>query len=449
MSERSAVQAPPEQRTPPPPLRPIPVATAYVVALAAVAVLAGVHLTQGTSGVGALDLLKLLVGQADPQVANILSGSRLPRMLAGVLVGVALGCAGAALQSVARNALAAPDTLAVNAGAHLAVVLAAAFGISLTASGSLLGSLSALGSAFVGGLLAAGLVLVLSAGGSTSPTRVILAGSAITMALQSLTYLFLLLYEQETRGLFAWGMGSLVQAGLAPIAQLTPVVALAVGGCLLIGHRLDILALGEDTASVLGVPVRRTRLIAAALAVLLAAASVALAGPIAFVGLVAPAAVRLLSARIPGLMRHRVLFPLSGLAGVLIVLAADIAVRAVLGGQAGVDIPTGVVTTILGAVVLIALARGHRDTGPTRQPPAPHAAAVRSRRFVAGVLVVCAALLAGSLIAGMLLGDTWVLTGDVANWLAGQSSTGMGAMLQGRWPRVGAALLAGLALAIA
>ncbi|MGH3469291.1 MAG: iron chelate uptake ABC transporter family permease subunit, partial [Thermocrispum sp.] len=164
MSERSAVQAPPEQRTPPPPLRPIPVATAYVVALAAVAVLAGVHLTQGTSGVGALDLLKLLVGQADPQVANILSGSRLPRMLAGVLVGVALGCAGAALQSVARNALAAPDTLAVNAGAHLAVVLAAAFGISLTASGSLLGSLSALGSAFVGGLLAAGLVLVLSAG---------------------------------------------------------------------------------------------------------------------------------------------------------------------------------------------------------------------------------------------------------------------------------------------
>lgn len=423
-------------------------ATAFVVALAAVVVLAGVHLTQGTSGVGVLDLLKLLVGRADQDVLIILSGSRLPRMLAGLLVGVALGCAGAALQSVARNALAAPDTLAVNAGAHLAVVLTAAFGVSLTASGSLLASLAALGSAFVGGLLAAGLVLVLSSGGSTSPTRIILAGAAITMALQSLTYLYLLLYEEETHGLFAWGMGSLVQADLAPVAQLAPVVALAVGGCVLIGHRLDILALGDDTAAVLGVQVRRTRLIAATLAVLLAAAAVSLAGPIGFVGLVAPAVVRLLSNRIPGLMRHRVLFPLSALAGVVIVLAADIAVRAVLGGQAGVDIPTGVVTTILGAIVLIALARRHRDAGPTRQPPSPHAAAVRSGRFVAVVLAICAVLLACSLVAGMLLGDTWVLTGDIFNWLTGQGGTGMAAMLEGRWPRVGAALLAGLALAV-
>lgn len=423
-------------------------AAAFTVAGVAVVVLAAVHLTQGTSGVGALDLLKLLVGQSDEHVLNVLSGSRLPRMLAGLLVGVALGCAGAALQSVARNALASPDTLAVNAGAHLAVVLSAALGFSLTSGSSLLSGLAALGSAFVGGLLAAGLVLLLSSGG-TSPTRIILAGSAITMALQSLTYLFLLLYEEETHGLFAWGMGSLVQADVTPVAQLTPVVLLCIGGCMLLGHRMDILALGDDTAAVLGVRVRQTRLIAAMLAVMLAAAAVSLAGPIAFIGLVAPAVVRLAGARIPGLMRHRVMFPLSAMTGVIIMLLSDIAVRAVLGGQAGVEVPAGVVTTILGAGVLIALARRYRDAGPTRRPPTPHSAAVRSRRFVLAVVAVLAALLIGALLAGMLLGDRWVLTGDIVNWITGDSSTGMAAMLEGRWPRVGAALLAGLALAIA
>jgi len=444
----SQTVAAPQADQAPPPLRPIPVATAFVVATAAVVVLAAVHLTQGTSGVGALDLLELLAGPADQQVLDILSGSRLPRMLAALLVGVALGCAGAALQSVARNALASPDTLAVNAGAHLAVVLSAALGISLTAGSSLLSGLAALGSAFVGGLLAAGLVLLLSSGG-TSPTRIILAGSAITMAVQSVTYLFLLLYEEETHGLFAWGMGSLVQADVTPVVQLAPVVLLCVACCMLLGHRLDILALGSDTASVLGVRVRQTRLITAMLAVLLAAAAVSLAGPIPFIGLVAPAVVRLMGARIPGLMRHRVLFPLSSLVGVVIVLSSDIAVRAVLGGQAGVDVPAGVVTTILGAGVLIALARRYRDAGPTRRPPTPHSAAVRSRRFVLTVVAVLAVLLGAALLAGMLLGDRWVLTGDIVNWLTGNSSVGMAAMLEGRWPRVAAALLAGLALAIA
>src|SRR5690606_33329169 len=184
-------------------------------------------------------------------------------------------------------------------------------------------------------------------------------------------------------------------------------------------------------------------------AVMLAAAAVSLAGPIAFIGLVAPAVVRLAGARIPGLMRHRVMFPLSAMTGVIIMLLSDIAVRAVLGGQAGVEVPAGVVTTILGAGVLIALARRYRDAGPTRRPPTPHSAAVRSRRFVLAVVAVLAALLIGALLAGMLLGDRWVLTGDIVNWITGDSSTGMAAMLEGRWPRVGAALLAGLALAIA
>src|SRR5699024_5744459 len=104
------------------------------VALVALTVgLAAVHLTQGTSAVDAGDLWALATGSGDQGVHDILWASRLPRLLAATVVGVALGAAGAVLQSVARNPLASPDTLAVNAGAHLAVVLAAAFGLTLPA----------------------------------------------------------------------------------------------------------------------------------------------------------------------------------------------------------------------------------------------------------------------------------------------------------------------------
>ena len=149
-------------------------------------------------------------------------------------------------------------------------------------------------------------------------------------------------------------------------------------------RRLDILALGDDTAPVLGLDVRRTRVIVTVLAVLLSAAAVTVAGPIGFVGLCAPVIVRLVARVVPGLHRHRLLLPLSGLAGVIIVLGADVLLRAVLGGQAGVDIPTGVVTTLFGAVVLVWLARRLRDAGPTAaRPPARHAAVAVGRRSTA------------------------------------------------------------------
>src|SRR5690606_3416559 len=191
----------------------------------------------------------------------VLTASRLPRLAAALTVGAALGAAGALLQSVARNPLASPDTLAINAGAHLAVVAVAAFGVALPA-------LPAGGLAFLGGLGAAGLVMVLAAGGRSGPTRLILAGSASALALSSLTTVLLLLFEQQTIGLFAWGNGSLVQTDLTAVSHLAPVVALAIGGALLAARRLDILALGDDTASVLGVPVRRTRFVVIVLAVL-------------------------------------------------------------------------------------------------------------------------------------------------------------------------------------
>ncbi|MGC4892380.1 iron ABC transporter permease [Micromonospora sp. DT31] len=443
MSQLTA-PAPPEPATRPAPVAPPParsrVVGAFVLAVALLAAITTVHLTQGTSSVGAPDLLRLLTG-GDDEAARVLVASRLPRLLTGLAVGVALGFAGAALQSTTRNPLASPDTLAVNAGAHLAIVATAAFGIALPA-------LPAGGLAFCGGLVAAALVMLLSAGGQAATTRLILAGSATAMALASLTMLLMLLFEQSTIGLFAWGNGSLVQGDLAAFTQLAPLIGLAALLLVALGHRLDLLALGDDTATVLGLDVRRTRLSVVLLAVLLSAAAVTLAGPIGFVGLGAPVIVRLLGRWVPEVHRHRVLLPLSGIVGVVIVLGSDVLLRVVLGGQAGVDVPTGVVTTLFGAVLLVWLARRHRDAGPTRQAPGGHAA-VRSRGFVAAVVAVCAVAAAAALVLGMLAGDTWVLLGDIVNWVQGRTGPAYTFVLDARWPRVAAALLAGAALALA
>jgi len=404
---------------------------------------AGWHLTQGTSGVGVSELWALATGDSDATTEStrqILVGSRIPRLAAGIAVGFALGIAGALLQSLTRNSLASPDTLAVTAGSYLAVVAVAAFGLTipLWASG---------GVAFLGGLTAAVLVLGLS-GAGTSTTRILLAGSAVALALQSATATLLILFSQNTTSLFAWGSGSLSQLGLTAFLYAAPVVVAATVLGLLLSRRLDLMVLGDDTASVLGVPVRSTRFIGIVLAVVLTAAAVTLAGPIGFVGLCAPVIVRLLGRVLPVLNRHAVLIPACGLVGALVVIGADALVRAMFGAEAGIAIPTGVVTTIAGAVVLVLLARRLRDAGPTRQPPAA-GVGLRSRRRFALVLAGCATLAAGTLLLGLLAGHTWLRTGDIGLWLSGQGPPLVRFALDERAPRVVAAMVAGAAIALA
>lgn len=402
--------------------------------------LSAVHLTQGTSTVDAGDLVGLALGSGSEEVRDVLWASRLPRLLAAVVVGTALGAAGAVLQSVARNPLASPDTLAVNAGAHFAVVAAAALGWSLPV-------LPAGGLAFLGGLLAAALVLALSAGGA-GPTRMILAGAATAMALSSVTMLLLLMFEQETLGLFAWGSGSLTQTDLTSVSRMAPVVAVVTAVLVALARRLDVLALGDDAAATLGLPVRRTRFGLVVLAVLLCAAAVTLAGPIGFVGLVAPVVVRLLVPRVPAFARHLVQLPAAALVGVSVTLAADVALRALLGGTAAIMVPTGAATTLVGAALLVWLARRSRDSGPARTPPTAAVAprtAMRARLvgLVVGAVVVAVALV------GMLLGDTVLLLGDLAAWLRDETGPAYTFVLDSRLPRVLAALLTGAALAVA
>ncbi|MEV5688753.1 iron ABC transporter permease [Streptomyces sp. NPDC052164] len=402
-----------------------------------VAALALVDIAQGTSAVGPAEVWKALTGQADPADASVVIASRLPRMAAGLLVGAVLGMAGAALQAVSRNVLAAPDTLAVNAGSYLSLGLVAVTGVSLPL-------LASSGVAFVGGLVAAAVVLGLSGLGAGT-VRLVLAGSALTLGLTSVTEGLLLLFPVQTEGLYAWNQGSIAQNGFGGVLWMLPLAVIGLAGLLMVARRVDALALGDDAARGLGVPVRATRVTTVVLSALLSAAAVTLAGPIGFVGLCAPAVVRLLARRYRGFSRVRTSVTLSALAGAALVIGSDVVLRTLVSSDTAVAVPTGVVTSLVGAVFLVVLATRGRDTGAAAPPERLR---IRSRAVfltVAGTLV---AALIGLAVVSVLLGDTKLLLGDVMNWTQGRAGRAVTFVLDTRVPRVLAALLAGAALAL-
>ena len=219
--------------------------------------------------------------------------------------------------------------------------------------------------------MAAAVVLGLTGrAAGTASTRLILAGSAIAMALDAGTAMLLILFKENTTGLFAWGSGSLAQLNIDASARAAAVIVAMLLLALLLSRRLDVLSLGEDAAASLGVPVRSTRTAAVLCAVLLTSISVTLAGPIAFVGLGAPALARLLARRVPALRRHLFLLPTAGLLGALLILLAGVGVQSTVRnplaepGLLGITAGAGlgaviVVTTGLGGggrAVLVALA---------------------------------------------------------------------------------------------
>ncbi|MER6200692.1 iron ABC transporter permease [Streptomyces sp. NPDC001586] len=403
-----------------------------------VACLAAVDITQGTAAVGAPEVWKALTGRADPADASVVVASRLPRMAAGLLVGALLGMAGAALQAVSRNVLASPDTLAVNAGSYLALGLTTVCGFSLPL---LLSS----GIAFAGGLAAAAVVLALSGLGAGT-VRLVLAGSALTLGLTAVTEGLLLLFPQETEGIFQWNQGSIAQNGFDAVLQMAPVGIAGLVGLLLLARRIDTLALGDDAARGLGVPVRSTRVTAVVLAALLSTAAVALAGPIGFVGLCAPALVRPLTRRFRAFARTRTSLPVAGLTGAALVLGSDVLLRAVIPADVAVAVPTGVVTSLVGAVFLIVMAIRIRDTAGAIPSDRLR---IRSRSVFLTTTAVLVAVLIGLIIAAVLVGDSKLLLGDVVNWAQGRAGRTVTFVLDSRVPRVLAALLAGAALALA
>lgn len=399
-----------------------------------------VHLTQGTSNVTPGAVLRWATGRGSDFDTAVILNSRLPRLLAGIVVGVALGGAGALMQLLTRNALASPDTLAVNAGAYLSLTVVAVSGVTLS-------FVSGTAVAFIGGLIAAGVVVALSRG--SSPVRLVLAGSVLAMGLSALTTVFLLFNSFETQSLVAWGSGSLGQIGIDGVLQLSVVVVAVIVVVFLTGHKLDVMHLGDDAASSLGINVTVWRTTFVLLSVLLAASAVTVAGPIAFVGLCAPALARIMARWVAELSHARSMFLMSMIIGMLLVVGSDVALRTMIRGSDSVSIPTGIVTSIIGALFLIVLAQGVKsgfdsDSLVTMKSGTKLGFA-RPRAVVCATSVLLALCVGGAI----LVGDTVLFTGDVVNYLNNIAPPQVEIVLESRIPRVFVACLSGACLALA
>ncbi|WP_083801405.1 iron ABC transporter permease [Brevibacterium mcbrellneri] len=415
-------------------------ATLLVAVLGLVLILSVIHLTQGTSNVTPGAVLQWATGRGSDFDTTVILNSRLPRLLAGIVVGVALGGAGALMQLLTRNALASPDTLAVNAGAYLSLTVVAVSGVTLS-------FVSGTAVAFIGGLIAAGVVVALSRG--SSPVRLVLAGSVIAMGLSALTTVFLLFYSFETQSLVAWGSGSLGQIGMGGVLQLAVVVGAVLVAVFLTGHKLDVMHLGDDAASSLGVNVAVWRTTFVVLSVLLAASAVTVAGPIAFVGLCAPALTRIAARWVAELSHARSMFLMSMVVGVILVVGSDVILRAVIPGSDSVSIPTGIVTSIIGAIFLIVLAQGVKsgfDSDSLVTMKNGTKLGFDRPRVIIGASAIVLALCVGGAI---LVGDTVLFTGDVVNYLNNIAPPQVEIVLESRIPRVFVACLAGACLALA
>lgn len=281
------------------------------------------------------DVLRALLGEGDATQVAIVQNLRLPRIALGLAVGAGLAVSGAALQTTLRNPLAEPYLLGVSGGAAAGAVAAVTLGL---ASAALLPL-----AAFLGAVVAVLVVLLVAraVAGHADPRVLLMAGVVVGAFCTALIMVALATAPENTvRGALWWMMGSLGDAQWRGVRWIALYVALGIALLVVWARDVDVLALGEDAAASLGLPVERvTRRIYFA-ASLLAAATVAGAGLIGFVGLIVPAIGRALGAR-----NTRQTLLASALAGAALVVLADLTARTLLRPA---ELPLGAVTALIG-----------------------------------------------------------------------------------------------------
>lgn len=282
--------------------------------------------------------------------AQIVRETRLPRTLLGLSVGAAMGVAGALMQALTRNPLADPGILGVNAGAYFFMVLGFAVLSSTSTSGSVL-------FAMVGAFIASTLVYFVGSRGrgGASPAKLVLTGVAVSCVFTGVAFGMTMVDPKSFDAIRGWQVGSLQKDhGMDLFATTIPYIAVGLVVALVLASFLNAIALGDDRARALGVPVTTVRTAGFISMTLLCGAGTAAIGPISFLGLMIPHAVR--SVVGPD---QRWIIPASALAAPILFLGADIVGRVAL----ETELPVGMITAFIGAPVLIQLvrARGARD----------------------------------------------------------------------------------------
>lgn len=304
------------------------------------------HLSIGKFDVPMKAIPEYLISDDGSDAAFVLREIRLPRALAAILVGGALGLSGLLIQIITRNPLGDPGLTGVSAGAALGVAIA------ITGMSSSVFVVLPMGIA--GGAMAATLTFLLARGAGFEGLHLVLAGLAVSLFFTGATGAAMYLNESSMQTLFFWMIGGFSGRGWAEVAMLAPFAICAAVVAWMIAPVLSVLRLDDPVARGLGLATGQWRLLIAGLSVLLAAASVAVAGPIAFVGFLAPHIVRgALQSIDRGDVATSILVPMTALTGGILTLTADLAARAI---PTWSNIPAGIWITLLGGMFFLILA---------------------------------------------------------------------------------------------
>ncbi|MET0928283.1 MAG: iron chelate uptake ABC transporter family permease subunit [Aeromicrobium sp.] len=292
----------------------------------------------GSFFVSPIDVVTSVLGLSDDPTNNfIVRDLRLPTAAAGLAVGVALGISGIVFQKLLGNPLASPDFVGVSSGASLFAVSAI---VLFNASSTVIS-----GSALLGALVTAFLIYVLAWRGGVSGYRFILIGIAVSEFMLSIVgYIISRAQLYEAREAMTWLVGTVGQSGTGELRTLYVALVVLIPVAVILERPLRTLELGDDTAKALGSRVEISRLALIALSIVLVGLSVAVAGPIAFVALIAGPIAQRLTGAAGGIMA-------AGMVGAVIVLGADLVAQQVL----PTSLPTGIVTGLIGAPYLIYL----------------------------------------------------------------------------------------------
>lgn len=360
-------------------------------------------------------------------------GIRLPRALLGLLVGGSLAAAGAVMQGVTRNPLAGPSLLGLSGGASLATLVALVSIPHLTYTASIFASL-------IGAAVGYGAVLAVAAlsPGGFSPTRLTLAGAATAALFSAVTQGLLITFDMADKMLY-WTAGGITNATWDQVTTVLPFLAVGAVGALGLAPAVTILNLGRETAVGLGQNIIAVRICATGSVLFLAGGAAAVAGPVAFVGLMVPHVCRLLVGP-----DYRRVIPLSMLVGAAMTGLADLGARALLGDG---ELPLGVVTALVGAPCFVWLIRGHRrqnlDGGaPTSSPRRGPRPQPRTLPILTGALLIAA-------VVALHVGRYEMSTAALLDTLLGDGTAEQALVLLSlRLPRLAFAVLVGAGISV-